>query len=108
MGKLFDTKSRRDIQHDALVNFEYQTTRLFEEFVRKYYGKKAEWVYVFQNDVNTIYIETEYVTIETAYEVMKYKLTRKQYFDFLNQLVKKEHPYRTVASYVHYVIRKIR
>ena len=84
-------KSRRTSQRRALVNLEASATGLFSEFVAKYYGKSADWTFLMEGDVQCIEVGAkksnvcDYISLPTAYEVMKYGFTRKQYFAFIDQ-----------------------
>ena len=80
-------KSRRTSQRRALVNLEASATGLFSEFVAKYYGKSAEWTFLMEGDVQCIEVGCDYISLPTAYEVMKYGFTRKQYFAFIDQSI---------------------
>lgn len=82
------TKSRRSFQKAALANFEAASTGLFNEFVRKYYGKNAEWEFVISSREGFdtfIEIADAYISLENAYYIMKLGFTRTQYFDYVHQ-----------------------
>lgn len=83
-----NSKSRRSFQKADIANFEAASTGLFNEFVRKYYGKDAEWEFVVPEKYgfNTVIkIADAFISLQNAYLIMKLGFTRNQYFDYINQ-----------------------
>lgn len=76
-------------QKELFKNWEESTDEITQEFVRKYFGRDAEYFWIAEDVGGVLMVGDYYFNLDRIVEAIKYDATRSQLFDFYDMELEK-------------------